>query len=408
LVLTQFGRVLSSNIRDAILIRNQQIISSLPPSSPQGVIYEYDTQLDTYVATRSAGATAFPSPETLAPQRLAVRADLSYFSLRPLQKRTTYFINVDLSALGDQVPRFIQGSTKYGVSASARTTILSLAASYGVTDAIEVELTAPITWVSATAGFEYLASPAGKCSNSSVFALVGGPYSDVCLDDTPSVLDRRIASGDAVFKHGPLSNLGINGLGGETNLGLGRVGAGVKARLFHSRGVDVALLGTLLFPSPSQAELAGTNTWALYPQLISSLGIADDIRALATVGYNADMTLNELRSFAWSSGVSWNVTPSLSVDVGLSGSLYNEGLKVFSEHGKASADLGGDFAGQTLDISYQTLDAERLARNFVDAVVGIKYGITDHLRISGTTTVPIVNVEFRPYAVGAIALEADL
>src|SRR5579862_1553537 len=110
-----------------IVLAVDQGIASLPPTSGQSYVYEYDAAGDTYRKSEQLGPTAFRSTQTIGPGHFAVRIAESYFdasrSLGP----------INYTVVGPENPATPPGyCTRFGLDASAKVALTNFSATYGV------------------------------------------------------------------------------------------------------------------------------------------------------------------------------------------------------------------------------------------------------------------------------------
>jgi hypothetical protein len=228
-----------------------------------------------------------------------------------------------------------------------------------------------------------------------IFLPDDSPFSKLTFFPSVRQLDDRLANGSATLVPRPVSDLGVDGLDGSTEVGLGRTSVALKAAFLRQDRAQLAAQLGVYLPSPSENELAGTASTSLFPRVLGSIQAADALRFYGDVGYDYDFDISELRRFVWNVGGSW-ATTALSVDLGIGGSLYQEGIDLFLDGGRLATELG--------DLSITGIDDDfKLQTNLIDVVVGVKIRIVDNAFLSGVATIPVVDVDFRPEAIGTIS-----
>ena len=102
--------------RNLIVLAVQQGISSLPPTSGQSFIYEFDLSQGTWVPTERMNPTSFRVPQTIGSGVFSLRAAASYFDLSDSFGPATYAVALDDGR---------RGFTKFGLDVSARVGLLT-------------------------------------------------------------------------------------------------------------------------------------------------------------------------------------------------------------------------------------------------------------------------------------------
>lgn len=363
-----------------ILLGVSQGVSSLPPTSGQSFVYEYDDALDTYKATGLLGPTAYRSPLTLGKGKMSLRAAASFFELSNTQSPINYQVN------GLDQPLY----TKFGLKTDAKVGLFNIAYSYGVLEWLELSVNFPITIVDARAqsSFVTLASAAND------------PIGDAPVAAATSIeaLDRNLSNGQLIIREGTVNQLGANFNDG-TSAGLGRVSLAGKAQFLDTEYVDMAFSMEIFLPSPSEEEYAGTNSAAFLPRLITAFNVAEGAKLHVDAGYDKDTEFSELSRFVWNTGASYAL-PGFTVDTGVGGSVFNNGIEW-------TPSSFTQPPGQEIDVPLQfaALGDNTLGTNYVDFLFGVKGQILENAVISGSVNVPINNDGIRPAAVGTVAFE---
>jgi hypothetical protein len=363
-----------------ILLGVSQGVSSLPPTSGQSFVYEYDDALDTYKATGLLGPTAYRSPLTIGKGRMSLRVAASYFELSNTQAPIDYQVN------GLERPLY----TKFGLKTDAKVGLFNVAYSYGPLEWLELSVNFPITIVDARA----------KSSFVTLASAAGAPIGDAPVAAATSLeaLDRNLDDGTLIVREGTVNQLGANFNEG-TAAGLGRVSLAGKAQFLQSEYVDMAFSMEIFLPSPSEDEYAGTNSAAFLPRLITAFNVAQGAKLHVDAGYDKDTEFSELSRFVWNTGASYAL-PGFTVDAGVGGSKFNRGIEwtpsTFTQP-----------PGQEIDVplEFQSLGDNTLGDNYVDFLFGVKGQVLDNAVISGAVNVPINNDGIRPAAVGTVAFE---
>jgi hypothetical protein len=372
--------------RRMIILAVQQAIGTLPPTSAQSFTYRFDPTLDTYIVDTALGPTALRSARVIGSGRLSLRAAVSYLDLDDTLGPIDYKV---VSPFTPDPPGYC---TRFGVKASSRIELVNLAATYGIANWLEAGLNLPLV-VSDTKGFQTFAS------------------------NTPGVVAVTQCSDLAAAKP-PIVTQPFSGIvvpGGRTvdfndgsNIGVGRISLAGKAVLYtsesadKSRSFEAAVAPEFFFPSPNEAQFAGSASAAFVPRLVLQAGIPL-MRLHLDVGYDWDFDDAELRRFAWDVGASVPLrVPQSTFDIGLGGSVFEKGIQWTPKRAPVL-----NASGQAIG-SIQALGSTTLGNDFLDFLFGVKVAITERTVLSGTVSVPLNNEGFRADAVGTVAVEYAL
>jgi hypothetical protein len=363
-----------------ILLGVSQGISSLPPTSGQSFVYQYDPALDTYKATPYLGPTAFRSPTTIGEGRMSLRVATSYFELSNKQNP----INYEVTGLAEPV------YTKFGLKTDAKVGLFNVAYSYGPLEWLELSVNFPITIVSAQA----------KSSFVTLASAANAPIGDAPVAAATSIeaLDRNLSNGTLIIREGTVNQLGAQ-FNESTSAGLGRVDLGAKAEFLKSKYVDMAASMEVFLPSPSQAEYAGTDSGAFLPRLITAINVIDTAKLHIDVGYDHDTNFAQLRRFVWNTGASYAV-PGFTIDAGVGGSKFTKGIEW-----TPSSFVQPPGQEVNVPLQFTALGDNTLGTNYVDFLLGLKGKVMENGVISGSVNVPLNNEGIRPIAVGTLSFE---
>lgn len=370
----------------------EQGIASLPPSTGQSFSYEYSPERDTYVRTKHLGPTVLRSPDPLRNGAFSLRLAASYFEI------DKSFKPIDYQTANPQGVLF----TKFGLDARVRVALLNLAASYGITNRIEARISVPVVFADARAQAKYLVSK-GDANTQ--------PPSEVDLAFLPdrNRLNQQICPAaptcTLVYRQDSFKHLGLDSFGEGTNVGVGRISAGVKALLYKGQRVEVAVEPDLFFPSPNEAQLAGSNSFAVLPRVVGAFTITEWLRFYTDIGYDYDFDVQELRRFVWNSGASMPVG-RWAFDVGVGGSEFQKAIKWTPDAAPVIDPLNPRV---TLGRFDKLADEDNaLATTFLDFLLGVKMQIAENVVLSAAVVVPVDDAEFRPAALGTLAIEVIL
>lgn len=377
LLLTPIAGEQAAAAQQMIVVAVQQAISSLPPSAGQAFSYSYDPEADTFVKTNRLGPTALRSTDPIRKGQFDVRFAASYFAL------DQSFEPIDYQITGLPEPAF----TRLGLDADADVTVLSLAASYGVTSRVEVRGSLPIVVTDARVRTRYLVAVEDP-------ELLGVAPSPQILDAWVCPMpDCLLAYQDASF-----ASLGVAFPGEGTNAGVGRISLGAKALAYKGKWAEVGFESDLYFPSPNEEELAGSDTFSILPRALAAVPATPWLRFHVDAGYDYDFSEAVLRRFVWNAGFSAS-TERFGADLGVGGSEYDAAIEWTPD----SAPLSG-----LPGVAIEKLPGEdnRLGTSLIDVLIGLKARLSDTFVLSGAVVVPVDGGDFRPAAIGSLAIEA--
>lgn len=375
-----------------ILLAVEQGIAALPPASGQSFNYVYDPQRDTFIRSRQPGPIVLRSPETLGKGVADVRVAASYFHL----DESFSPIGYELDVFGGGAPQF----TRFGLDASADVTLLTFGFGYGVTDWLEVTLTLPVVLVQARARAVFLVPLADANTKPSQAQLA---FVDNAAQLSPSICRSRNDPGcTIVVRDASFPALGLESFSSGTNAGLGRSAVGAKVELAKYKGFQLSFAPDVLLPSPNQAQLAGSDTFAIGPRLIGAFVYGSWLRWYTDIGYDYDFDVAELRRFAWNSGVSipfsW-----VAFDLGVGGSQYQRAIE-WTPDSAPVPDPGNPHITVARFAKLPGEDNE-LGTTFVDLLVGAKLKVASHWLVDAAVVVPLDQSPFQPDALATLAVE---
>ncbi len=305
---------------EMIVLGVQQGISSLPPTSGQSFVYQFDPASDTYVRGEQLGPTSFRSPQTVGPGKFSFRLATSYFELADTKAPIPYLVS--------RPPGTPLGVGALGLQADAKVGLVNFSANYGFTNRIEVTMNLPVVVVNASAKQIFTTSqPSGPPLQApfSGTSIVTDSAGKPDLAASVGLLNQAIRAGAVHLRKESLSDLGF-GFNDGTHAGVGRISVGVKGVLYADKIVQLAAAPEFYCPSPNQADFAGSDSAAILPRLVAGFRLADAVRLHVDAGYDYDFDKDELRRFVW------NLGPSLALgratlDTGVGGSKFNTGIK---------------------------------------------------------------------------------
>jgi hypothetical protein len=420
----QFGvRYRADAAQRMIVLAVQQGISSLPPTSGQSFTYEYDPETDTFVKSKHLGPVSFRSTETVGEGRFSARVAASYFELSDRFGPVEYLATGPLASEAvasfkilfpdvDVGPAQNQLLTRFGLAAQARVAIFNLSANYGITHNFEVSVNVPLVVTDADADQFQIA---GASDTSATPDVLGVP-ADFVDSPTFPLLTQPCAQGrrkgscliDEFLTVDPVqfrnARVGFDQIGVDfpegSNVGVGRISLDGKIGYDLTRRVQVGFAPSFFFPSPSEDQLAGSDSAAILPRALAVVSLTDSLRLHLDVGYDFDFDTDELRRLVWNGGLSF-ATSQFAFDAGVGGSEYNAGIEWTPD----SATFVDPF-GRTNRIS--VVGENKLGTTFVDFLAGIKLKLSERIVASGSVVVPVNDEGFRPDAIGSLALEFAL
>ena len=385
--------------RRMIILGVQQGIATLPPMSGQAFSYEYDPASDTYVRSKRLGPTALRLPQTVGAGHLSLRVATSYFELADSLGPIPYHVQSDELLPGQTQP--LTGVALFGLNASAKVGVINLAATYGVTNRLDLTLILPIVVVDAHASQVFSSARAGLSQPPNRAKLASVPIVNGDVDAALRTLDNALKpGGPLVLREETFSDLGF-AFNGGTHAGVGRISVGANGMLYAGKRVQVACAPEFFFPSPSEDEFAGSQSAAILPRLVAAFAVASALKLHVDAGYDYDFEHDELRRFTWDAGAS---IPGelVTFDFGMGGSKFNQGIQWTPPVAKGAHIQVFPAATAT------ALGDTRLGDNFVDFLAGFKLRIAEGVAVSGAVSVPVTDEGFRADAVGTLALEFAL
>jgi len=384
---------------DMIVLGVQQGISSLPPTSGQSFIYDYNQELGTFEASTELGPTVLRAPQTIGKGRFSMRFATSYFQLGETFDPLVYSIDYPPDPILPNPPVY----SEFGMSAKADVILFNLGGTYGITDRIEVSLNIPITVVNAQAKQIYPTRP-----QNLVLPPADRPLGVVvpAVGQTPQqALDAAISTGQLVLAESSFSALGFDFNDGN-HAGVGRISVGAKGLLYTDEWVDLALAGEFFCNSPSEDDFSGSNSASILPRLIGEAKLLSHLNYHLDLGYEYDFQNTNLTRFTWNTGFSIPIV-NATFDAGVGGSKFDTPIRWTPTESEAVGPVTPTYPdGIPAQVRlYQAGGANKLGTNYVDVLVGMKVKIWEGLVLSGGVNVPITDDGFRADAVGTGALE---
>jgi hypothetical protein len=367
----QYGGIARREAASALLVLAvEQGIASLPPTNGQSFSYEYDPRLQVFSRSDWLGPVSFRTPETIGSGKANLRTSLSYFGLSERLGPITY------SGAYEDGTKI--GFTKFGLQVDADVGVFGLAATYGLTDTWDSIVNVPVVLVSRTASHSFLVDPSRP--------------QDVAGAGSREQLEEFIENSTLVFVEQPFRRFH------STQVGLGRVSAGVIGKILSTSVVDAAISAEAFFASPNEHEFAGSDSYAILPRGILSIRPSVGSCVYFDAGYAYDFSEEELSRFTWSLG-SAIFFEDATLDFGFGGSLFQAPIRWTPTVARSEAP-------GSRPIIYTAVEENTLGTAFVDFRMGLKIFLTDWFVLSGSTSLPMNDEGFRPDALGTIAAEA--
>ena len=369
-----------------IVLGVQQAASALPPASGQSFLYEFDPSIGAFKASEQLGPTVFRTAETIGERKLDLRTAVSFFELSDTFGPVTY--ETDDLFENQTFPLY----TQFGTVAKADVWLMSFAATYGVTDRIEVTLNVPISVVSARGAETYLTGP----------QFLGDPPSQrqIGFAGSEADLDGFIADGTFVRATSNYDSLGA-AFNSGTHAGVGRISVGAKGLIWSNDVASVGAQAEFFCPSPSQDQFAGSDTPAILPRAIGAVRAAKYLNLYADAGYDYDFDTSKLQRFAWTAGLSVPFVNG-TFDVGVSGSQFASAIRWTPLTTSALDASGREF---NLSVVPQQAGDTKLGTTYVDFISGLRIQLAQGVTASGAIGVPVTEDGFRPTVLATAALE---
>jgi hypothetical protein len=357
----------------AIVLAVQQGISGLPPTSGQSFVYEFNpASSDIPVRSQRLAPISLRAPETVGEGSFSFRAAVSYFALSASLGPIDYQVDV---------PNNSSRFAKFGTKVDAKVGVFGLTLNYGITRRVEATFNLPMVLVDVQGSEIFSHDPSL------------GPKT-VGFGFSPHDLNEKLANGTLVLRTVSFSQLGLTFNDG-THVGVGRMSLGTKARVYFEDPFRLAAACDFYFPSPSEAEFAGSDSPSILPRVIGSARLANWMRLHVDAGYDYDFDVSQLRRFVWDFGVSFPLTVA-TFDLGVGGSKYDTPIDWTPQRVRSS------------NILVTALGNNQTGTNYVDFLAGAKVRLSDTVILGGAVNVPVTNEGLQPIVGGTVALEIHL
>ncbi len=371
--------------KQMIVLAVEQGLAALPPTAGQSNIYEFDADLDTFVPSRRLGPSAFRSPETLGRHKISLQMTGAFFEL---PQRT--FGPIDYRVHGPVTTPYESAATRYALRTKATVGLMNFGVTAGLLPNLDVLFDLPLVITKAHAQEIFLADPALPGSNLALYEDEAFAP-DHCPQHQPlgtCIIDDFLSSGDAILEHADFNQTRVR-FPEETELGVGRIRIGGRLSTTLTNRVQIAFAPSILLPSPSEKQLAGSSSTAIVPRVLTVVNLAPWARYHLDLAYTYDFGEIELRHFSWASGFSLPfIVPSsafdATVDFGATGEVFEQGIRW-------TPDQVSDGAN-TLTV----LGDNELGTVMVGLVAGIRIDLVRGFTSSVGFTVPINDAGYRP------------
>jgi hypothetical protein len=273
--------------------------------------------------------------------------------------------------------------------------LLNFAATYGLTDRIELMVNIPVSIVDAQASQSMLVIPGTfPPATSAIIAALQVPPG---VSINP-FLDSAVQAGAVDRVNASFTSLQADFNSGS-HAGLGRVGVGAKGLLGATDWGELTASAEFFCNSPSQDEFAGSNSPSILPRLLGQIHAHKHLNLHLDIGEEHDFEVDELSRFVWNAGLSVPIT-NATFDIGVGGSKFDEPIQW-----TPVTATGGDQEIPGATITAADPSSTELGTNYIDFLFGVKVRLFEGMVLSGAVNVPITDDGYRPAAVGTLSLE---
>lgn len=273
--------------------------SSLPIASGSGGFsYEYDPDLDLFVRIeQDLGPLFSERVQTLGKRQLAVSAAYSYAGFNTFNGQDISDFPVADVAVGQQLvarpgnnlPGIADDMIETSLDLGLTLNVLSLFATYGVTDALDVGIALPLVWID---------------MSTSAVARVSDPRGD---SGAPFALNRLQLIGSTVD---PTNNQVARDGFDSSSFGPSDLYLRAKYRFWESRYVDAAGVLTVTLPTGGADDFRGFQDPTGTPLLVLSKNLPF-VSPHVNLGY-AIRSADDISQFVWVAGADLRLFPWLT------------------------------------------------------------------------------------------------
>lgn len=367
-----------TNIDVAVARTILQTVSQLPPVTNVGLSYQYDPQLDTFVARKgSLGSGMVPAARFARKGSITGVLSFAYFGL-------DQFDGEDSSSVVVNVPsdRFNPNSPKYNLGVASRVTtdvyVARLASRYTILDNMDVGLTLPL-----------------------IVTKVGSRYVVQQLQGQQEIdrfTNRGVRSPDVgnTLIDAPLNEIGIpGGFNDGTNFNTGNMVLDTKYGIpLDTPDFGIGFQVELRLPTASESRFTGTDTTSLRGLFLANWQ-SEIFGAYLAAGYEQDFSTDVLSNGSVAASVTAQVTDYLLLEGGMNGAFYVEDIDLYD-----SSRFGVVLPGTTI-----VAGSSNLGKNEVNAGGGLRLNPVGDLSLSLYATTPVNDSGYRPQEVIAASVD---
>lgn len=380
-----------------IVLGVQQGISSLPPTSGQAFSYRFNPEIGSFEASELLGPTSFRSTQLVGKNNFSFRFATSYFELKDDFGPISYFLEPEDP---NTAPGFPSGFARFAMKAEAKVALFNFALNYGVIDRMELMFNLPVTRVDAE-GKQSFTTRGVLLNTPPDEAIVSGAATEEDLDillDQPLEFEDGTPNPAAIrYRTESFQALGADFNDG-VSAGVGRISIGARTLLVGTDYISLLFQSELFFPSPSEDEFAGSDSWALLPRMVLQITPLEHLWLHSDVGYDHDFDTNNLRRVVWNAGASLPFG-RFSIDAGVGGSEFDEGVEWTPK------TIRGAAVGSFPATMGTRQGGAGIGSTFVDFIGGFKVKVFEKTVVGGSVNVPLNDDGFRADAVGTVAIE---
>ncbi|MBY0274521.1 hypothetical protein K2Z84_04200 [Candidatus Binatia bacterium] len=367
-----------TNIDQAVARTILQTVSQLPPVTNVGLSYQYDPQLDTFVARKgSLGSGMVPAARFARKGSITGVLSFAYFGL-------DQFNGEDSSSVVVNVPsdRFNPNSPKYNLGVATRVTtdvyVARLASRYTILDNMDVGLTLPL--IVTKVGSRYVVQQLQGQQEIDRFANRGVKSPD--LGNT--LIDA------------PLNEIGIpGGFNDGTNFNTGNMVLDTKYGIpLGTPDFGVGFQVELRLPTASESRFTGTDTTSLRGLFLANWQ-SEIVGAYLAAGYEQDFSTNVLSNGSVAASITAQITDYLLLEGGMNGAFYVKDIDLYD-----SSKFGVVLPGTTI-----VAGSSNLGKNEINAGGGLRLNPAGDLSLSLYATTPVNDSGYRPQEVIAASVD---
>ncbi|MBM4247177.1 MAG: hypothetical protein FJ148_25865 [Deltaproteobacteria bacterium] len=367
-----------TNIDVAVARSILQTVSQLPPVTNVGLSYQYDPQLDTFVAAKgSLGSGMVPAARFARQGSITGVLSFAYFGLDEFDGEDSASIVVNVPS-----DRFDPNSPKYDLGVASRVTtdvyVARLAGRYTVLDNMDVGLTLPL--IVTNVGSRYL-----------VQQLQG-------QQEIGRFVNRGVSSPDVgnTLIDAPLNEIGTpGGFNDGTNFNTGNMVIDTKYGIpLDTPDFGLGFQVELRLPTASESRFTGTETTSLRGLFLANWQ-SQIVGAYLAAGYEQDFSTDVLSNGSVAASITAQVTDYLLLEGGMNGAFYVKDLDLYD-----SSKFGVVLPGTTV-----VAGSSNLGSNEVNAGGGLRLNPAGDLSLSIYATTPVTDAGYRAGEVIAASVD---